>query len=162
MPDSQENNWEHLGFTSEVQFVRSSEEWDEIVSQFERAVESYRRIGPVVVEAAESFTRFADAVEDSRVLEDNSIRETQAMAVDIRHGEYPGRDSYGTYWYDPSGFHSDDPHVCFICQRPTGRIDIDFHGAFCNSEECNEVIRLDLERANGGPEIRNEERLGDV
>ena len=154
MPDSQENDWERLGFTSEVQFVRSSEDWDEIVAHFERAVESYRRVGPIIVEATETLQGFTDALQSSNAAEEESIRETQAMAVDVRHGEYPGRDSYGTYWYDPSGFHSDEPHVCFICGRPTGRIDIDFHGAFCNSEECNEVIRLDLERANGGPEER--------
>jgi hypothetical protein len=152
VPDSQENEWTPLGFTSEVQFHRSVEEWDEIVAQFDRAIQSYRRVGPVVVEATESFNSFRLAFQEANASQENAIRETEDMAVDIRHGEYPGRDSYGTYWYDPSGFHSDEPHVCFICQRPTGRIDIDFHGAFCNSEECNEVIRLDLERANGGPE----------
>ncbi|ASR77901.1 hypothetical protein FDI38_gp065 [Streptomyces phage Peebs] len=115
-------------------------------------MDSYRRIGPVVIEASESLSRFSRYIEEADAAQEERIRETQAMAVDIRHGEYPGRDSYGTYWYDPSGFHSDDPHVCFICGRPTGRIDIDFHGAFCNSEECNEVIRQDLERLNGGPE----------
>ncbi|QBP30991.1 hypothetical protein KNU49_gp063 [Streptomyces phage EGole] len=152
MPDSQGNEWQRLGFTSEPEFIRSNEEWDEIVEHFQRAVDSYRRIGPVVIEASESLSRFSRYIEEADAAQEERIRETQAMAVDIRHGEYPGRDSYGTYWYDPSGFHSDDPHVCFICGRPTGRIDIDFHGAFCNSEECNEVIRIDLERANGGPE----------
>ncbi|AST15432.1 hypothetical protein SEA_SAMISTI12_247 [Streptomyces phage Samisti12] len=152
MPDSQGNEWQHLGFTSEPEFIRSNEEWDEIVEHFQRAVDSYRRIGPVVVEASESLSRFSHYNEEADAAQEERIRETQAMAVDIRHGEYPGRDSYGTYWYDPSGFHSDDPHVCFICGRPTGRIDIDYHGAFCNSEECNEVIRQDLERLNGGPE----------
>ncbi|WNN95561.1 hypothetical protein SEA_WATERMOORE_243 [Streptomyces phage Watermoore] len=152
MPDSQGNEWQRLGFTSEPEFIRSNEEWDEIVEHFQRAVDSYRRIGPVVVEASESLSRFSRYIEETDAAQEERIRETQAMAVDIRHGEYPGRDSYGTYWYDPSGFHSDDPHVCFICGRPTGRIDIDFHGAFCNSEECNEVIRQDLERLNGGPE----------
>jgi hypothetical protein len=157
VPDSQENEWTHLGFNSEVQFQRSVEDWDEIVAQFEQAVESYRRVGPIIVEATEVINSFTRAFQESNASEENAIRETEAMAIDIRHGEYPGRDSYGTYWYDPSGFHSDEPHVCFICQRPTGRIDIDFHGAFCNSEECNEVIRLDLERANGGPEVRETE-----
>ncbi|ASR76631.1 hypothetical protein SEA_TRIBUTE_241 [Streptomyces phage Tribute] len=152
MPDSQGNEWQRLGFTSEPEFIRSNEEWDEIVEHFQRAVDSYRRIGPVVIEASESLSRFSRYIEEADAAQEERIRETQAMAVDIRHGEYPGRDSYGTYWYDPSGFHSDDPHVCFICGRPTGRIDIDFHGAFCNSEECNEVIRQDLERLNGGPE----------
>ncbi|QAX95934.1 hypothetical protein SEA_TEUTSCH_244 [Streptomyces phage Teutsch] len=152
MPDSQGNEWQRLGFTSEPEFIRSNEEWDEIVEHFQRAVDSYRRIGPVVIEASESLSRFSRYIEEADAVQEERIRETQAMAVDIRHGEYPGRDSYGTYWYDPSGFHSDDPHVCFICGRPTGRIDIDFHGAFCNSEECNEVIRQDLERLNGGPE----------
>lgn len=142
MPDSQENNWEHLGFTSEAQFIRSSEEWDEIVEHFRQAVNSYRTMYLAVELTSESLQSFANTLESP----------AEDMAIDIRHGEYPGRDSYGTYWYDPSGFHSDEPHVCFICKQPTGRIDIDFHGAFCNSEECNEVIRLDLERANGGPE----------
>lgn len=155
MPDSQENNWEHLGFTSEIEFVRSSESWDEAVAGFQAAVDSFRRIGPIVMEANDSMRNFIERQNQANAAEDQQIRETQEMAIDIRHGEYPGRDSYGTYWYDPSGFHSDEPHVCFICQRPTSRIDIDFHGAFCNSEECNEVIRIDLERANGGPEQRD-------
>ncbi|QDH94069.1 hypothetical protein SEA_EVY_235 [Streptomyces phage Evy] len=155
MPDSQENEWTHLGFVSEVEFNRSVEDWDEIVAQFGRAAESYRRIGPAVLEVSESFDAFIAPLREINEAEEISIRETEDMAVDIRHGEYPGRDSYGTYWYDPSGFHSDDSLVCFICQRPTHRVDIDFHGAFCNSEECNEVIRLDLERANGGPEVRD-------
>lgn len=151
VPDSQENDWQNLGFSSHVEFIRSSEEWDEIVEHFRRAVDSYRRIGPVVIEATESMTRMADSLD----AEDELIRETQAMAIDIRHTEYPKWDGYGTYWYDPSGFHSDDPHVCFICSRPTSRIDIDFHAAFCNSEECNDDVRRDLERLNGGPEIRD-------
>ena len=157
MPDSQENDWEHLGFTNEIEFIRSTESWDEAIAGFEAVIASFRRAGPIIVDASDTMRNFITQQNEADALEEEQIRETQAMAVDIRHGEYPGRDSYGTYWYDPSGFHSDEPHVCFICQRPTGRIDIDFHGAFCNSEECNEVIRLDLERANGGPEVRETE-----
>lgn len=152
MPDSQENNWERLGFLSEVDFIISSESWDEAVHQFQEVVDACRRMEPAVAQAAESMRIISNYVEEARQAQEERIRETEDMAVDIRHGEYPSWDSYGTYWYDPSGFHSDEPHVCFICGRPTGRIDIDFHGAFCNSEECNEVIRLDLEQANGGPE----------
>ncbi|ASN73279.1 hypothetical protein SEA_WARPY_249 [Streptomyces phage Warpy] len=155
MPDSQENEWQELGFVNHIEFHRSEEDWAEIVAQFERAMESYRRIGPVVVEASRAFEAIARPISEASAEQEQLIRETESMAIDIRHGEYPRWDSYGTYWYDPSGLHSDDPHVCFICQRPTSRIDIDFHGAFCNSEECNEVIRLDLERANGGPEVRD-------
>jgi len=96
-----------------------------------------QQLGPVAESAANSF---------------NAFREAQDMAVDIRHNEYPMRDGYGTYWYDPSGMHSDEPGECFMCRKLTNRIDIDFHGYFCDSEECNEAIRKDLERLNGGPE----------
>lgn len=166
MPDSQENDWEDIGYTNDVNidFQIPDIDWDAMRTAMETLTESFRAIRP---QMEESFRRMTLSPDFSGVHPCHSenqvrrIRETQEMAVDIRHGEYPGRDSYGTYWYDPSGFHSDEPHVCFICNRPTGRIDIDFHGAFCNSEECNEVIRLDLERANGGPEVR-EEGLDDV
>lgn len=155
MPDSQENDWEDLGFLSEEDLIASRDAWDEAIASFEAVVRSFRNVQPAVERASENLRMIADAVAEAEEAQARSIRETQSMAVDIRHGEYPRRDSYGTYWYDPSGFHSDEPHVCFICNRPTGRIDIDFHGAFCNSVECNEVIRQDLERLNGGPEQRD-------
>ncbi len=77
------------------------------------------------------------------------------MAVDIRHSEYPRRDGYGTYWYDSCGMHEETVHPCFMCDQPTHRLDINFHAYFCNSDECNEAVRLDLERLNGGPEARD-------
>lgn len=152
VPESQENEWEHLGFANEIELIESSESWDAAVAGFQAAIESFGRLRTVTVRVEDSMRQFIELQRETAAEEEQRIRESQEMAIDIRHGEYPGRDSYGTYWYDPSGFHSDDPHVCFICHRPTCRIDIDFDGAFCNSEECNEVIRLDLERLNGGPE----------
>lgn len=149
MPDSQENEWQPIGYITDVEMGPVQEtnvDFEEAAAVLRRAADSLQNMRVLSIEVAGRVTELMDS------LFPQEIRETQAMAVDIRHGEYPSWDSYGTYWYDPSGFHSDDPHVCFICGRPTGRIDIDFHGAFCNSEECNEVIRLDLERANGGPE----------
>lgn len=78
-----------------------------------------------------------------------SIRETMEgpdMAIDIRHGEYPRWDGYGTYWYDSSGMYSEEPAPCFMCKQLTHRLDIDFHGYFCNSDACNEAVRKDLEK----------------
>ncbi len=158
MPDSQENEWEDLGYTSEVNLNIEIPEidWDALREAMNNLSESIRAIRPQMEDRVRCLRpEFSGLHPVHSEYQVRRIRESESMAVDVRHGEYPGRDSYGTYWYDPSGFHSDDPHVCFICGRPTGRIDIDFHGAFCNSEECNEVIRQDLERANGGPE--NEE-----
>lgn len=155
MPDSQENEWEDLGYVSEVDFNIELPEidWEAMRTALDNLAESIRVVRPQMEERLRQLRpEFSGIHPQHYQAQASRIRETESMAVDIRHGEYPHRDGYGTYWYDPSGFHSDDPHVCFICGRPTGRIDIDFHGAFCNSEECNEVIRLDLERANGGPE----------
>lgn len=155
MPDSQENDWEDIGYASDINLNIEIPEidWDAMRAALEGLTESFRAIRPRIEEQIRLIgPEFSGVLPQHSEYQVRRIRETEQMAVDIRHGEYPGRDSYGTYWYDPSGFHSDEPHVCFICQRPTGRIDIDFHGAFCNSEECNEVIRLELERANGGPE----------
>jgi hypothetical protein len=147
VPDSQEN-----------EFNIPEVDWDAIRTAMETLTESFCAIRP---QMEENFRRMSLSPDFDGVHPVHSeyqirrIRETENMAIDIRHGEYPVRSITVTYWYDPSGFHSDDSLVCFICQRPTSRIDIDFHGAFCNSEECNEVIRLDLERANGGPEVRD-------
>ncbi|QNN98457.1 hypothetical protein SEA_LILMARTIN_249 [Streptomyces phage LilMartin] len=155
MPDSQENEWEDLGYTSEVNpNIEIPEiDWDALRDAMNSLSDSIRALRPQMEEQVRRLRPEFNGVHPAHSeYQVRRIRESESMAVDIRHGEYPGRDSYGTYWYDPSGFHSDDPHVCFICNRPTGRIDIDYHGAFCNSEECNEVIRQDLERLNGGPE----------
>jgi hypothetical protein len=65
--------------------------------------------------------------------------------INIRRGEYPGWDSYGTYWYDPSGMHTDVAGNCFICGTSTYRLDIDFHAHFCNQTECNDEVRRQLE-----------------
>lgn len=59
--------------------------------------------------------------------------------------EYPFTDKYGYTWYDMSGF-AGDVAPCFICNRLVDRIDIDYHGNFCNSKECNDFIAEDLER----------------
>ncbi|QJD50960.1 hypothetical protein KNV00_gp059 [Streptomyces phage Bmoc] len=156
MPDSQENEWEDLGYTTEVNIEIPEIDWDAFREAMNNLSDSIRAIRPQMEEQVRRLRLEFNGVHSIHSeYQIRRIRESESMAVDIRHGEYPSWDSYGTYWYDPSGFHSDEPHVCFICSRPTGRIDIDFHGAFCNSEECNEVIRQDLERANGGPE--NEE-----
>lgn len=37
---------------------------------------------------------------------------------------------------------------CFICHQLTDRVDIDYHGIFCNSEACNKQIDDDLRRIN--------------
>ncbi len=78
-----------------------------------------------------------------------------AAASDIT---YPYTDEYGYYWYDPSGFRQfivtetgsrlTIQSPCFICHTLTDRIDIDYHGVFCNSEECNKQIDDDLRSIN--------------
>jgi hypothetical protein len=65
---------------------------------------------------------------------------------------YPWTDEHGYTWLDPSGFDIDYlksaalnwPMPCFICNRKTRRIDIDYNGFFCNSYACNLTIELDL------------------
>lgn len=142
MPDSQENEWRDLGHTSEVNLTLPEIDWEGMAMALRDLTEAFRAIRPVVVEG----TLSEQQVE--------RIQETQ-MAIDTRHGEYPRRDGDGTYWYDPSTLHTDESGVCFICKRPTNRLDIDYHGHFCGSEECNDFIRQDLERLNGGPEVRD-------
>jgi hypothetical protein len=64
---------------------------------------------------------------------------------------YPLVDDYGYYWYDMSGF-AGELGPCFICNRLVDRIDIDYHGNFCNSKECNDFIEEDLNRINSASE----------
>lgn len=75
---------------------------------------------------------------------------------------YPYTDEYGYYWYDSSGFRQmigtetgrfPIKSPCFICHKLTDRVDIDYHGMFCNSEECNEHIAEDLRRVNDETQI---------
>lgn len=70
---------------------------------------------------------------------------------------YPYTDEYGYHWYDSSGFRQTIStetgrkpvkSPCFICHKLTDRVDIDYHGMFCNSEECNKQIDEDLRRIN--------------
>jgi hypothetical protein len=65
--------------------------------------------------------------------------------------DFPYEDDTGTVWLDPSGFHAPFG-TCFICKLLTSRVDIDYQGHYCGSSECEEAIRKNLERANGGPE----------
>jgi hypothetical protein len=47
-------------------------------------------------------------------------------------------------WYDPMTLKgSEGP--CFVCKRPTDRIDLSFEAPYCGSPECEQQIRLDLE-----------------
>lgn len=66
--------------------------------------------------------------------------------------EFPYVDEYGGMWLDHSGWYKERAQPCFICKKPTHRLDIDYHGYYCMSTECEDFIRKDLERANGGPE----------
>jgi hypothetical protein len=68
---------------------------------------------------------------------------------------YPYVDEYDYTWLDPSGFkhfvelNGEKKYVkspCFICNRFTYRVDLDYHGIFCNSYVCNLVIQKDLEQ----------------
>ncbi|AXH67389.1 hypothetical protein SEA_WOFFORD_255 [Streptomyces phage Wofford] len=119
----------------------------------EDAAAVVERITAALNQIAESFERLS-LIEASFA----DIREVMETAVDIRHNEYPMRDGYGTYWYDPSGFHADSEGECFMCKNLTSRIDIDYHGYFCDSHDCNEAVRKELERLNGGPEETDENR----
>ena len=75
------------------------------------------------------------------------------VTVEASDIEYPYTDEYGYYWYDSSGFRqtvsTETGRVpikspCFICHQLTDRIDIDYHGTFCNSDACNKQIDDDL------------------
>ena len=59
---------------------------------------------------------------------------------------YPLVDGYGCVWIDPSGFleRNGNSESCFICNRKTNRIDIDYHGYFCDSYACNLTIDRNL------------------
>jgi hypothetical protein len=143
VPSWQESDWELAGYLSAEDFQLAQVQWERVAEELVTLRDRMREIGPVAEAASISL---------------NAFREAQDMALGIRHSEYPMRDGYGTYWYDPSGFHGDHEENCFICGEFTNRVDIDYHGYFCNSDECNEVIRKDLERLNGGPEETNENR----
>ena len=68
--------------------------------------------------------------------------------------KYPYTDEYGYTWYDMGGF-AGEVGPCFICNRLVDRIDIDYHGHFCNSEECNQQIMDDLNKINSAREDRD-------
>lgn len=66
---------------------------------------------------------------------------------------YPYMDDVGYTWIDPGGFflrflfmgkEAVQKAPCFICNRMTQRIDIDYHGYFCNSWPCIMTIHLEL------------------
>jgi hypothetical protein len=60
--------------------------------------------------------------------------------------DFPLIDAQGTTWLDPSGFKSTRGNgPCFICERPTRRIDINYGAYFCDRQECRDRIRADLE-----------------
>ena len=71
-----------------------------------------------------------------------------------REFKYPYTDEYGYTWYDMSGFQG-EVGPCFICNRLVDRVDIDFHGHFCNSKECNQQIEDDLNKINAAAEQRD-------
>lgn len=125
MPGSQENRWH--GFRSEAEYIEAQHTWDGVVRAFERVVNSFRGMRPVVVEAESSIRDYNTALQEDPVL-------------DLRRGEYPGWDGYGTYWYDRTGIHSNAAGVCFVCRTSTQRMDIDLRRHFCNSAECNRQI----------------------
>jgi hypothetical protein len=132
VPDSQENDWQRLGFISDVELVESQESWDRAASAFESVLEEQRRLTEIVAEADMSARAF------------NILMEGEGM-IDMRRTDYPDRDGYGTLWYDPSGFHTDIPGACFICEKPTGRMDIDLNTYFCNRAECNNTFREQMD-----------------
>ncbi|ASR77463.1 hypothetical protein FDI36_gp058 [Streptomyces phage NootNoot] len=148
MPNSQENEWQDVGHTTDEGLSVNIPEidWEAMTEALRDLTEAFRAIRP---QMEESFRRIDPEFSGVHPLHHENqvrrIRETEDMAVDIRHGEYPRRDGDGTYWYDPSTLHTDEPGVCFMCKTPTHRLDIDYHGHFCGSDECNEAIRRDLE-----------------
>lgn len=137
MPDSQESDWRALGFTSEVEFIEAEDEWEAVSAAFQRGLDAQRSIGPIALAAGDSLRQFANMLNEEPAYVNSPI--------DIRHGDYPRHDSYGDYWYDASGLHSNDAGACFTCKRPTHRMDIDLHGFFCNSTECNDKYREQIE-----------------
>lgn len=61
----------------------------------------------------------------------------------------PWIDPLGFKWVsqeDTCGMYSDEAYPCFICKKDTHRLDINFHGYFCNSRACNDKIGEELER----------------
>lgn len=62
---------------------------------------------------------------------------------------YPYTDEAGFTWIDRSGMLTEEKYPCFMCKRPTTRVDIDFHGYFCNSYACN--LQIDQELKNDNP-----------
>lgn len=57
-------------------------------------------------------------------------------------------DEYGNAWYDNITMHSDTEGQCFMCQRPTHKIDVAYVAYYCGSFACDQAIRADLERLN--------------
>ncbi|QGH76505.1 hypothetical protein SEA_DAUBENSKI_238 [Streptomyces phage Daubenski] len=146
MPNSQENEPR----PDDLNIVLPEIDWEGMAEAIRDMAEAFRAIRP---QLDESFQRIGPESSGVHPLHQaRLINEVEDMAVDIRHGEYPRRDGDGTYWYDPSTLHTDEPGICFMCKAPTHRLDIDYHGHFCGSDECNEAVVRDLERLNGGPE----------
>ena len=53
-------------------------------------------------------------------------------------------DCRGNKWTDWSGYYEENPQPCFMCGRGTHRLDASFETFFCNSEECNDMIKMKL------------------
>lgn len=92
------------------------------------------------------------------------MKMTQAAKDWYFNTKFPYTDKDGWVWIDPTGYDNvisvkpvDDfgPGPCFICQKETPRVDINFMTFFCNSENCNKQIKDELSKTtepgwNGG------------
>lgn len=58
--------------------------------------------------------------------------------------EYPYTDERGTTWINSNTFMGSHPEPCFICHKPTYRIDLCFEGHFCGEEGCWTAAAEDL------------------
>ena len=58
-------------------------------------------------------------------------------------------DCSGDRWCDGGGLYQDIPEPCFICGYLTHRLDLSFETFFCNGQECNGKIAMDLKAAGG-------------
>jgi hypothetical protein len=123
VPDSPENDWRLIGFTSEVEFVESSADWERATTALQQVVDSFRAIGPVAGETTRSIEALAPLVEEPM--------------ISLRQAGYPRWDQYNTYWFDAYGIYDFNGGVCFVCNSQTARMDILLNKYFCNSSECN-------------------------
>lgn len=59
-------------------------------------------------------------------------------------------DCRGIKWADWTGYYEEVPQPCLMCGELTHRLDVSFETFFCNSPECNDMLKQELMKYDSG------------